>query len=144
MIHGIDIYDKTYHDETRIKTFKGSQADPEFLRSVLNEIGTPDIIIDDGSHRSEHVIASFQVLFPALAAGGIYVIEDAQTSYWPEFGGQEFELNDPTCTMGYFKNFIDGVNIAELRVAENRQNFSRFPISEISFLHNLIFLRKCV
>jgi cephalosporin hydroxylase len=45
------------------------------------------LIVDDGSHRSEHVIASFEVLFPLLARGGLYVIEDAHRSYIPSYGG---------------------------------------------------------
>ncbi len=64
-IVGIDIYDKKAHDERRIRTYKGSQADAEFLRGVIADIGAPDIIIDDGSHRNEHVIASFEGAFTA-------------------------------------------------------------------------------
>jgi cephalosporin hydroxylase len=60
----------------------GSQADPAFLRSVIAEMGTPDIIIDDGSHVARHQQVSFETLFPLLAAGGIYVIEDMHTAYW--------------------------------------------------------------
>jgi cephalosporin hydroxylase len=66
----------------------GSQADPIFLRSVVAEMGTPDIIIDDGSHVAHHQRVSFETLFPLLAAGGIYVIEDMHTAYWRgEWGG---------------------------------------------------------
>ena len=87
-IYGIDIHDKAIHDEPRIKTFKGSQADESFLRDVVSKIGDIDIIIDDGSHVNEHVVKSFSVLFPLLKDGGIYAIEDLQTAYWDEsFGG---------------------------------------------------------
>lgn len=61
----------------------GSQADPAFLRTVLDEMGAPDIILDDGSHIAEHQRASFEILFPALRPGGLYVIEDLHTAYWP-------------------------------------------------------------
>jgi demethylmacrocin O-methyltransferase len=59
-IYGLDIFDKTFHDEKRIKTFQGSQVDLEFLEKVVNEIGRIDIIIDDGSHINEHVITAFK------------------------------------------------------------------------------------
>src|SRR5207248_3839134 len=36
----------------------------------------PQIIIDDGSHRSDHIIFTFERLFPALHRGGFYVVED--------------------------------------------------------------------
>jgi hypothetical protein len=60
----------------------GSQADPAFLRSVVGELGTPDIILDDGSHVAQHQMVSFETLFPLLAPGGIYAIEDMHTAYW--------------------------------------------------------------
>ncbi|MBV8431625.1 MAG: hypothetical protein JO244_10710, partial [Solirubrobacterales bacterium] len=63
-IYGIDIFDKHSHDERRIKTFQGSQVDEEFLNGVIESIGRPDIIIDDGSHRNDHVIRTFELRFP--------------------------------------------------------------------------------
>lgn len=65
----------------------GSQDDPEFLRRVVAEMGGVDIVLDDGSHRAEHVRASFDVLFPLLSDGGLYAVEDLHTMYWPGFGG---------------------------------------------------------
>lgn len=62
----------------------GSQADPEFLRRTVAEMGGVDIILDDGSHVASHQRASFQALFPLLAEGGLYVIEDLHTAYWPD------------------------------------------------------------
>lgn len=86
-IFGIDIFDKSALEEWRIKTFKGSQSDADFLRKTVNIKGGVDIIIDDGSHINEHVITSFKTLFPLLKDGGIYVVEDLQTAYWPDMGG---------------------------------------------------------
>ena len=87
-IFGIDINPKCSEradppNQVRI----GSQADPEFLRSVIEEMGPPDIILDDGSHIAKHQRASFRALFPALKSGGLYVIEDLITSYWRPYGG---------------------------------------------------------
>lgn len=66
----------------------GSQADPEFLRSVVAEMGGVDIVLDDGSHVSEHQSVSFRTLFPLLSPGGLYAIEDLHTAYWRgEFHG---------------------------------------------------------
>lgn len=61
----------------------GSQDDPHFLRSVVNEIGPLDIVLDDGSHIGRHQRISFDTLFPAVKEGGLYIIEDLHTSYWP-------------------------------------------------------------
>ncbi|MHA6263998.1 class I SAM-dependent methyltransferase [Arenibacterium sp. CAU 1754] len=65
----------------------GSQADPEFLDKVVEEMGGVDVILDDGSHRMPHVRASFEHLYPKLAENGIYMIEDLHTAYLPKFGG---------------------------------------------------------
>src|SRR6185295_3664424 len=94
-IFSIDINDKSFLQEKKIKIFKGSQADVDFLDKVVTEIGEIDIIIDDGSHINEHVIETFKFLFPKLKDGGIYVIEDTQTSYWENFGGDSNDLNNP-------------------------------------------------
>jgi cephalosporin hydroxylase len=61
----------------------GSQADPAFLRRVVEEMGGVDIVLDDGSHNARHQQASFETLFPLLNDGGVYAIEDLHTSYWP-------------------------------------------------------------
>lgn len=65
----------------------GSQDDAAFLASVLEEMGGVDLVIDDGSHVMAHIEASFRTLFPALSDGGVYLIEDLHTAYWPDYGG---------------------------------------------------------
>ncbi len=67
----------------------GSQDDPKFLGAVVDEFGPFDIIIDDGSHVVSHQIASFNALFDrGVKTGGIYMVEDLETSYWGKRSGQ--------------------------------------------------------
>jgi len=138
-IHGIDIYDKSAHSERRITTHQGSQTDFVFLESVVSETGRPDIIIDDGSHRSADVIATFRFLFPLLADGGYYAVEDIQTSYWPD--GDVTERNNPTTSMGFFKSLVDGLNWEEY-FGEYEPTHLDLEITAISFYHNLVIIRK--
>jgi hypothetical protein len=84
-IAGIDI-DPSPVSGDRLRTFQGEQQDAMFLAHVLNQIGTPNIVIDDGSHVGAHLNASFAFLWPRLAPGGLYVIEDTQTADDPAFG----------------------------------------------------------
>jgi hypothetical protein len=84
-IVGLDIHDKSFLDQERVKTIVGDQGDEATLRKIAAEAGPLNIVIDDSSHRPPDVIKSFNVLFPLLASDGIYVIEDTQTSYWPEW-----------------------------------------------------------
>lgn len=85
-IVGIDVSPRHF-DEPRITTHVGDQADPAFLRDLSAHEGPFDVVIDDGSHRSEDVICSFRVLWPLVSPGAVYVIEDLATSYLSEYGG---------------------------------------------------------
>ena len=48
----------------------------ERARAVNGTDGIFDVIIDDGSHACDHIVASLEILFLQLKPGGIYVIED--------------------------------------------------------------------
>lgn len=145
-IFGIDIYDKTYHDEPRISTFKGSQTDETFLQDVINNIGSVDIIIDDGSHYNDHVITTFNILFPKLNHHGIYVVEDLQTSYWDDVAGQHWggskDLAAPHTSMNYFKRLVDGLNHEEYTLDDYTPTYFDKHIISMHFYHNLLFIYK--
>lgn len=73
---GIDIDPKCARfARGRAKVLTGSQDDETFLHPIVQSY-PPTIIIDDGSHIAAHMIKSFNILFPFLQPGGIYVIED--------------------------------------------------------------------
>lgn len=40
------------------------------------------MIVDDGGHTPAQQRASYERLFPALRHGGLYIIEDIETSFW--------------------------------------------------------------
>jgi hypothetical protein len=141
-IVGIDIYDKHAIEEHRIKTYQGRQEDPVFLQGVVAEIGRPDIVIDDGSHRNDHVIATFQVLFPLLKDNGIYVVEDMQTSYLPSFGGRPGRTMGEQTTMGFFRSLTDGLNYSEYLVSGDTPSYLDQHIVSMHFYHNLVFIYK--
>lgn len=83
-IFGIDIDPScaSYGGENAVVRI-GSQRDPDFLRSVVDEMGGVEVVLDDGSHIGSDQLASFEALFPLLDEGGLYIIEDMQTAYWP-------------------------------------------------------------
>lgn len=86
---GIDINPECaqYGDPSRGMHVRiGPQQDVGFLRSVVDEFGRFDVILDDGSHFASHLVESFRYLFPhGLADGGVYIAEDLQTSYWRHY-----------------------------------------------------------
>lgn len=88
LIYGIDIDPAcAQFDGAAANVRIGSQADPSFLNAVVDEMGGVDVVLDDGSHKMDHIRTSLRTLFPRLALGGLYMIEDLQTSYWRKFGG---------------------------------------------------------
>jgi hypothetical protein len=141
-VYGIDIHDKSVHDERRITTFRGSQTDDEFLEQVVATTGELDIIIDDGSHVNSHVIHSFKRLFRCLSRNGLYAIEDTQTSYWEDYGGSKSELNSTLTTMGFFKALLDGVNYAEFAAKDHTPGDFEASIVGVHFYHNMIVIQK--
>jgi hypothetical protein len=145
-IFGVDIHDKTPHDEFRIKTFKGSQIYESFMRQVVSEIGVIDIVIDDGSHFNKHVIETFTMLFPLISPDGMYAIEDLQTSYWERLDGIDWggsiDLRASHTSMNFLKSLIDGLNHDEFMDASYAANYFDNHIVAMHFYHNMAFVQK--
>ncbi len=87
-IVGIDILPewKTF-EEDQIEVRIGRQEDTELLRSIVDEFGAPDIVLDDGSHMMSHMLRTFEFLYPKVTKNGVYMVEDLHTSYWEEYEG---------------------------------------------------------
>lgn len=140
-IIAIDIKDMSHVARPRIHVFQGDQSDASVLRQVDEACGPFTVIIDDGSHRPEHIRASFATLFPLLEDGGIYAIEDTQTSYWPEFGGSE-DPNDPMTSMALVKSLVDGLNYEEYVDETYVPSYTDLNVVAVHCYHNLVFIEK--
>ncbi len=140
LIVGLDLYDKSALQEHRLKIYQGDQSDAAILENLSVAEGPFDIIIDDGSHIQSHIIASFEALFPLMPSGGIYVVEDTQTSYWPKFEGSTNEMEQVPSAMNYFIHRVHSVNRVEWLKNEIAPAIPDQSIGSISFFHNLIFI----
>jgi hypothetical protein len=139
-IIGLDSEDMSFFNEKRIFTYQGSQADAYLLRSIAKKHPNLKIVVDDGSHRPEHIRATFAVLFPLLSEGGFYAIEDVQTSYWPRFGGSA-DPKDPATTMSMVKDFLDGLNYEEF--GDQRPRFyTDSHVVAVHCYHGLVIIEK--
>jgi hypothetical protein len=144
-ITAVDLYDKSFLNEFNIITHICAQDDEKWLPFFCM---MADIIIDDCSHISPLTIKSFELLFPKLERGGLYIIEDTHSSYWDEiatdgtnFGGG----NHPDTTMNYFKALCDhNLNSEECkgRIPFRDIEAEKFPIQSIQFYNKMIIIKK--
>ena len=107
-IYGVDINPKCKKAEgRRIKVFIGDQEDRDFLRSIADEIGPIDVLIEDGGHRMGQQIATFEELYPKVKEDGVFLIEDLHTSYIRKYGGGYLK---PSTFIEYAKKLNDQLN----------------------------------
>jgi hypothetical protein len=139
-ILGVDINpDCKKYEEERIKVEIGSQADNVFLLDIMREYGPFDMILDDGSHMSSHMIYSFEHLFQSVKSGGGYL--------------------NPGSAVEYFKRLSDDVNFRGLMnfdysnvharredvltdLSKQVQPGCRTDIESINFLNGIIIITK--
>lgn len=119
----------------------GSQDDPSFLNSVVDDLGGVDIVIDDGSHVAAHQKASFDTLWPRLSEDGLYLIEDTHTSYWPGFDGG---LRRPGTAIEEAKGLVDDMHSRYfIEVGKEAAEEPRHPdLWSVAFHDSIIAMRK--
>jgi len=110
------------HEQEGINVRIGDQTDEKFLQSLIDEFGTFDLIIDDGSHHVAHVNKTFQFLFPKLADDGIYFIEDTHAAYWDSHGGS---IKEPESINNVAKEMIDSINADHTRGQKDPDYFTQ-------------------
>ena len=125
----------------------GDASDQVALDRMLGDAEF-DVIIDDGSHRSDHVVATFNACFGRLSRGGLYIVEDLHCSYHSSHGGG-FRLAGSS--MEWFKGLADTLNAdyfepdaaARLDSAEleRLREFGR-EIGRVTFFDSLVVVEK--
>ena len=71
-------------DNVTIMIGPGDQGDKDFVKYVVQTIekdGPLDIVIDDGSHRPEHQVMSFQAFNGLLQPHGVFIGEDLELNF---------------------------------------------------------------
>lgn len=112
------------YDDPRIQVVVGDICTAETGQKIATLAPSWDLIIDDGSHRSSHIVTTFARYFPRLQAGGTFIAEDLHCSYWQKFEGG---LSDPFSSVAFFKALIDIVNFEHWGTAATRtQYLARF------------------
>jgi hypothetical protein len=126
------------HEAPNIAVRIGDQSDPAFLDQLVSEFGVPDVVLDDGSHQAAHVSATFNHLYPLMPKNAVYMVEDAHTSYWPEFGGG---LTEPNAFLNVAKGLVDRLNAEHTRGQVAADAFTR-ETAAISFYDAAVVFEK--
>ena len=139
-IYGIDI-NRVDLNEDRIKTFQMSQVDFDSFERNFKNLKF-DIIIDDGSHFTQHQIDSFTYLFDKmLVDGGLYIIEDLHTSFRREYINSEitaYEMVDKIHDENFIKNNFKNVHSFFNKIGEThifKKNEKEFNDSISSIIY---------
>jgi SAM-dependent methyltransferase len=139
IIIGIDIKPKCKKfEEEQINIRIGSQSDIQFLGSIVEEFGLPDIVLDDGSHRMSDILASFNHLYPKTDKRGIYIVEDLHTAYWEEYEGG---LRKDGTFIEKCKYLIDELNAEHSRGKVGISDFTKTTLS-IHFYDSMVVFKK--
>lgn len=151
----MDIEEKELTERDKgIHFVRGSQDDTELAKSLEEQFGPFDIIIDDASHLSSLTIKSFELYYPYLNPGGIYVVEDTHMAYHEHwYGKHEANMNPrkPTSTgaptiMQFLETMADEVNCRD-REGNGLDLFPKeyskgFNLEWVHFYFNICFMRK--
>tara|TARA_B100002019_G_scaffold192898_1_gene166912 strand:- start:207 stop:857 length:651 start_codon:yes stop_codon:yes gene_type:complete len=141
-VYGLDI-DPKQKDGDRHTIIKCDQSLETDLKNAMTKIKHPIYYInDDGSHIPEHQVLTFNVMFPKLESGGVYIIEDIETSYWKNrkiYGRYDvkYGIYHPKNCIEIFKKVVDGVN----------NKYSKTYSSEIHHqekIHSVTFAENCI
>jgi cephalosporin hydroxylase len=139
-IIGIDINPECKaHEDDGVEVFIGSQDDPVMIDTIFSRYPKVDIILDDGSHIMQHMIASFELMYNRVQSNGVYIVEDTHTSYWDEYGGG---LGREGSFMEFVKQKLDEINAVHSREALPVSEFTRSTDCIVCYDSVVVFERR--
>ena len=126
--------------EPQIEIMIGDQGDRVFLKKMIDQIGTVDILLDDGGHTMDQQRATFEEMFSMISPHGVYLCEDMHTSYWSDYGGG---FRNRKSFIEYTKDLVDDLNAWHSRDAESLKtsDFTRTAHS-IHFYDSVVVIEK--
>ncbi|WP_320204032.1 class I SAM-dependent methyltransferase [Agrobacterium rosae] len=118
----------------------GDASDSSFIFDVVKEFGKPTVVIDDGSHRWDHQIATLQNLFPILLPDGLFIIEDIHTSFEGISSMEPFQAHSSISCFDYLQKLSRAVTAAEYLGKE--KPFDLFIADQSQWVSSVEFARK--
>jgi len=144
-IVGIDIDENVKQFATPgCEQVMGNQGDPEFWNQFWATHPDVDILIDDGGHYMEQQITTLLQCWPHVKPGGVLIVEDTHTNYWPEYGSH---LDNPRSFLSYAKRVTDTMNVEHFRGIDRHPDnlmFAEFfkDLSCVAFYDSMVVFQK--
>lgn len=146
-IVGIDIdveCSKHIYQYPNVSVVIGDQGDRSFWKSFL-ENRTLHAFLDDGGHHSNQQITTFEMVFPKLEMGGVYICEDTHTSYYRNYQGGGLFSHESF--IAYAKSLVDVLHYDWKHKEENNVMLDRKlkitqGISGIFFYDSIVVIEK--
>jgi SAM-dependent methyltransferase len=136
------------YGDQRIAVVVADASSEEGFSQIQSHAASFDIVIDDGSHRSSHIVQAFARYFPLVAEGGLFIAEDLHCSYWDEFQGG---LSYPLSSVAFFKLLVDvnnhehwGVQVdaRQLLADFEREYGCEFREADLQQVHSIEFVNS--
>lgn len=108
------------YDDPRIRIVVGDASSDNTELRITAHSPEWDLVIEDGSHQSRHIVDAFARFFPKVSVGGMFIAEDLHCSYWREFEGG---LADPLSSVAFFKRLADLVNFEHWGIPISRAEY---------------------
>jgi cephalosporin hydroxylase len=138
-IIGLDINPKCKNlAKECFEIYIGNQNDENIINEIKKNNPKIDIVIDDGSHNMEDMIASFEFLYDFIDSNGIYIAEDTHTSYWKDYGGG-FGKEDTF--IEYAKKKIDELHLTQRGPDIEISKFAK-TTNNINFYDSIVVFEK--
>lgn len=145
VITGIDVDPecaKLEYNKPNINVVIGNQADPNFWDGFLKDREI-DVFIDDGGHHMNQQIVTFEKVYPKMKVGGIFIVEDTHTSYWPDYGGG---LNAKGSFIEYAKSYVDVLHYDHKKEMtsdlEMRKKIAYDTLTSVHFYDSIVVFEK--
>lgn len=141
---GVDIspwvHEKFHDPSAGIFIYTGSQENATFMKDLAKSIPQLDILIDDGGHTMIQQIFTLKTMIHKVKNGGVYLCEDIETSYIPNYGGG---LKRKGTIIEFVKDLIDSqYSYLHKNSQLDRVKTPMWQLGSISFHTGIIVIEK--
>ncbi len=117
------------------EVFIGNQADPAFWEDFYRQVGPVDILLDDGGHTNVQQVVTLRMASNVVRDGGLIVVEDTHSSYFPEFGNPS-----RYSFIEFAKRVVDHINARSPKVPPVLSSLGS-TIASVTFFESIVAFR---